>query len=72
MSHRQREVAKFFAGAFAYDAVMHLMLALSDVLPLTFLRVVTLTPGLNAAALIAAAAMALSLAYYGWLQPRRR
>ena len=72
MSHRQREAAKFFAGAFAYDAVMHLMLALSDVLPLTFLRVITLTRGLNVAAMIAAAAIALSLAYYGWMQPRRR
>lgn len=69
---RQREVAKFFAGAFTYDAVMHLMLALSDVLPLTFLHVITLTPGLNAAALIAAAAIALALAYYGWMPPRRR
>lgn len=46
------------------------MLALSDV-PLTILRAITLAPGLNVAATIAAAGLTLSLAYCGWVQPWR-
>lgn len=70
MSYRQREVAKFFAGAFAYDAIVHVTLAVSGVLPLKLLGV-TVTPVMNVLLMIAAASVSLFLAYHGWIKPER-
>lgn len=70
MNQRQRETAKFFAGAFAYDAIMHLILFLSDALPLRLLGVLV-TPLMNIVLMVAAVGIALLLAYHAWIKPPR-
>lgn len=67
MSNRKKELAKFFAGAAAYDALVHWVLGLSDVLPLK-LRGVTLTRTLNRVAMVVWPILASLLVYYAWIK----
>ena len=46
MTTHRKEIAKFFAGASAWDALGHLLIHFSGTLPLTFFGI-TLTTTLN-------------------------
>lgn len=61
----KREVAKFFAGATAWEAVGHLMLAFSGLLPLTVWGV-TVTATFNTIWILVVAAASILLAWYAW------
>lgn len=66
-----REVAKFFAGVTAWEAVVHTSFAASGVLPLRLGRV-TVTPRVNAVQIVLPAVASVALAYVGWGRQRRR
>lgn len=62
-----KEVAKFFAGVTAWEAVVHAALGLGDALPITLLGF-TLTPAINTVQIVVPAAVSLALAYYAWFR----
>ena len=62
-----KEVAKFFSGVTAWEAIAHAFLALSDVLPITIFGF-TLTPAINTVQIIVPAVVSLTLAYYAWFR----
>lgn len=68
MIDRKKEVAKFLAGAMAWHALTHLMLAFSDALPFTVFGI-TMTPTTNLAGVVVWACVALALGYYAWRRP---
>ncbi|HAU99092.1 MAG: hypothetical protein UX85_C0009G0018 [Candidatus Beckwithbacteria bacterium GW2011_GWB1_47_15] len=62
---RSKEIAKFFSGLTAWEAVVHLALGLSGVLPLTLFGF-TLTPTINTVQIIIPATVSILLGYYAW------
>lgn len=60
-----KEIAKFFAGLTAWEAVFHASLGLSGNLPITFWGI-TITPILNIVQIIIPASVSILLAYYAW------
>ncbi|MBI2805519.1 MAG: hypothetical protein HYX68_11130 [Planctomycetes bacterium] len=60
-----KEIAKFFSGVAAWEAIGHTALAFSNELPLTLLGI-TITPNLNALAVFVAAPLSIFLAWYAW------
>ena len=68
---KRKEFAKFFAGAFTWDAITHLAHYLSGAVPYTLLGV-TVTPAMNAAGMYVAGAIALVLGIYAWRSSGRR
>jgi len=62
-----KEVAKFFSGVTAWEAIVHASLGLSGVLPITIFGF-TLTPAINTVQIIVPAAVSLALAYYAWFK----
>ena len=64
MNHR-KEVAKFFAGAAAWEAVAHVIVAFSGLLPLTIWGI-TLTHTFNTIWIVVVAAISILLAWYAW------
>ena len=69
--NRKKEVAKFFAGAVAWEAVGHVMLAFSGLLPMKIWGI-TVSPVANAVWIVIAAAGAILLAWYAWAKSERR
>lgn len=65
MTNRKREFAKFSSGAAASDALGHMTLAFSDLLPIHALRI-SLTPKLNFFQIAIPGNASLLLRYYGW------
>lgn len=61
----RKEVAKFASGLTAWEAVVHLALGLSGVLPLTIFGI-TITPELNTIQVIVPGTISIALAYYAW------
>lgn len=61
----KKEVAKFAAGAAAWEALGHLLLAFRGLLPLTVWGV-TLTATFNAVWVVIIGAAAVILAWYAW------
>ena len=68
---KAKEPAKFFAGAFTWDAIIHLAHYLSNAVPYTLLGV-TVTPAMNAAGIFVAGSIAFVLAWYGWFSGEGR
>ena len=62
-----REVAKFFAGVTAWEALTHAAFAASGVLPFKLCGV-TLTPKLNMAQIVIPAMTSAALIYIGWIR----
>lgn len=62
----KKEVAKFFSGLTAWEAVVHLSLAFSGLLPMTWFGFITLTPTLNTIQIFVPAIISVLLAYYAW------
>jgi membrane protein implicated in regulation of membrane protease activity len=65
-----KEVAKFFAGLCAWEAIVHLAFAVSGLLPITWFGI-TLTPMINTVQIIVPAIVSALLAYYAWGGRRR-
>jgi len=62
-----KELAKFFAGVTAWEAIAHALLGVSGVLPIT-LWGITITPKLNTIQIIIPALVSAILIYYGWFK----
>ena len=62
-----KELAKFFAGLTAWEAIVHASLGLSGVLPITLFSI-TVTPGLNTIQIIIPALVSAFLVYFGWFK----
>lgn len=67
----KKEVAKFAAGAAAWEAVAHAVLAFSGLLPLT-LWDVTWTQTFNTIWIVVIAAFSIVLFWYAWASNERR
>lgn len=61
-----KELAKFVSGLLAWEAVVHLAFAFSNVLPITWFGSITLTPAINTVQIVVPAAISILLAYYAW------
>jgi hypothetical protein len=61
----KKEVAKFLAGAAAWEGLTHLILAFTDLLPLRIWGF-TLTPVLNIIWIVFIGAVTITLAWYAW------
>lgn len=61
-----KEIAKFLSGVAAWEAIVHLALAFSGLLPITTFGIITLTPTINAIQIIVSAVISVLLAYYAW------
>lgn len=61
-----KELAKFISGLAAWEAVVHLSLAMSGVLPIKWFGVITLTPTINTIQIFVPAFISILLAYYAW------
>lgn len=61
----KKEVAKFFAGAAAWEAVGHALLAFSGMLPLTVWGI-TWTQPVNTLWILVVAAVSILLGWYAW------
>jgi len=62
-----KELAKFFAGLTAWEAIVHASFGLSGILPITLFGI-TLNPGLNTVQIIVPALMSIYLIYFGWFK----
>lgn len=62
----KKELAKFFAGLTAWEAVVHISLAACDMLPIDWCGI-RITPAMNTVQIILPGLMSLWLAWYGWL-----
>ncbi len=62
-----KELAKFFAGLTAWEAIVHASFGLSGVLPITLFGI-TITPVLNTVQTIIPALLSAFLIYYGWFK----
>ncbi len=60
-----KEIAKFFAGLTAWEAIIHASLGLSGNIPITFWGII-ITPTLNTIQSIVPAIVSILLAYYAW------
>lgn len=69
-NNKTKEVAKFFSGLTAWEAVAHISLQLNGVLPVTLFGF-TITPALNTVQIIVPAIISLGLAYYGWFKKEK-
>ena len=65
-----KEIAKFFAGLTAWEAIVHLSFAVSGLLPITWFGI-TLTPTINTVQIIVPAIVSALLAYYAWGRKQR-
>lgn len=65
----KKEVAKFFCGLTAWEAVVHLSLGLSGNLPLAIFGI-TITPTINTVQIIIPAVISVLLGYYAWGKSR--
>lgn len=64
---RKKEIAKFFAGITAWEAVVHASLAACDMLPLAWCNF-TLTSTVNTIQIIIPGTVSLILIWYGWFK----
>ncbi len=64
---RKKELAKFFAGLTAWEAVVHSSLAVCDMLPLTWCNY-TLTNTVNTFQIIIPGTVSILLIWYGWFK----
>jgi len=60
-----KEIAKFFSGVTAWEALGHTLLAFSNDFPMTVMGI-TVTSNLNALAILVAAPLSIILAWYAW------
>lgn len=65
---KSKEIAKFFSGFFATDAIGHLWFYKSGLLPLKFYPDIILDTKLNTFSIIFSSCMALILFYYAWVR----
>ena len=63
----RKELAKFASGITAWEAIVHLALGLSNVLPLTLFGI-TITPSMNTIQIIVPGAVSIILAHYAWFK----
>ena len=63
-----KEVLKFAAGLTFWEAIVHLSLGLSGVLPITWFGLFTLTPTINTIQIIVSVAVSAILIYYAWIK----
>lgn len=61
----KKEISKFAAGAAAWEAIGHLFLAFSGLLPLTVFGI-TLTAMFNAVWVVIIASVSMLLIWYAW------
>lgn len=62
-----KEVAKFFSGLTAWEAIVHASLGLSGLLPITLFGI-TITPTINTIQIIIPATASVVLGYYAWIK----
>jgi hypothetical protein len=62
-----KEMAKFFSGLTAWEAIVHTSLGLGGVLPITLFGI-TITPTINTIQVIIPAIVSVLLAYYAWIK----
>lgn len=67
MKLNKKELAKFFAGLTAWEAIVHLTLFMCDMLPITWCNF-TLTSTLNTVQIIVPAIISLLLTWYAWFK----
>ncbi|HTD67116.1 MAG TPA: hypothetical protein VK846_11365 [Candidatus Limnocylindria bacterium] len=65
--NRKKEVAKFFAGAAAWETLGHLLMPFSGLLPLRVFGF-TYTQTMNTVQIIVAAIISLLLVYSAWIK----
>lgn len=63
----KKEIAKFFAGLTAWEAIVHGALAMCDKLPFEWCGF-TITETVNTIQIIVPALISLSLIWYGWFK----
>lgn len=63
----KKEVAKFLAGAFVWETVVHIAIGANHLAPITVFGF-TITPELNTPLIIAPAITAIFLIYYAWFR----
>ena len=67
MSINKKEIAKFFAGVTAWEAVVHLSMAGCDLLPIHWCNV-TITETIKRFQIILPGTVCLLLTWYGWFK----
>jgi hypothetical protein len=67
MKMNKKEIAKFFAGLTAWEAIVHLSLLTCDMLPITWCNF-TLTNTLNTIQIIIPGSISILLTYYAWFK----
>ncbi len=65
MSINKKEIAKFFAGVTAWEAVVHLSMAGCDLLPIRWCGF-TITHTINNLQIILPGLISILLTWYGW------
>jgi hypothetical protein len=64
-----KELAKFFAGAFAWDCIAHLSIALSGSTPFRLFGF-EITATANIVMVFVSAILSISLIYYAWIRKK--
>ncbi len=61
----KKEIAKFLAGAFAWETMVHIAIGVNGLAPITIFGF-TVTPQLNTPLIIFPAVICIVLVYYAW------
>jgi hypothetical protein len=67
MKINKKEIAKFFAGLTAWEAIVHLSLSACNVIPITWCNF-TLTSTLNTIQIIVPCTISILLTWYAWFK----
>ena len=67
MKTNKKEIAKFFAGLTAWEAIVHLALSICDMLPITWCSF-TLTSALNIIQIVVPGTISFILTWYAWFK----
>ncbi len=62
-----KEIAKFLSGLTAWEALVHLSIQLSDILPIKFFGI-NITTNVNAIQIIVPATISILLASFAWIK----
>lgn len=63
----KKDIAKFFAGAFMWETIVHIAIGVNNLAPITVFGF-TITPELNTPLIIFPAVVTVFLVYYAWFK----
>ncbi len=63
----KKEIAKFFAGGFTWETIVHVAIGVNGLTPITIFGF-TITPELNNILIVFPAVITIFLVYYAWFR----